>query len=168
MKTESLGANLWHSEINLLESPIPYQRFASDKLLLKNADIKFSTCKTWPLPRYQSTLHFLSGWLNPRLDFKLRICENVQRLLATVSLLHCALHYNQPTSSVSHFSVFEFFFFFVNNNYDCQWQYFLGWSQCVRSTNWPLIGTFGEKEQYNMTKENMLKVVCEKYYAGIW
>ena len=166
MKTESLGANLWHSEINLLESPIPYQRFASDKITFEKCRYQIFNLQdlaSTPVPKYTA---FFVRLIESQIRFQIKNLWECTK--ATVSLLHCALHYNQPTSSVSHFSVFEFFFFFVNNNYDCQWQYFLGWSQCVRSTNWPLIGTFGEKGQYNMTKENMLKVVCEKYYAGIW
>ena len=55
MKTESLGANLWHSEINLLESPIPYQRFASDKITFEKCRYQIFNLQdlaSTPVPKY--------------------------------------------------------------------------------------------------------------------
>ena len=157
------------------------------KLLLKNADIKFSTCKTWPLPRYQSTLHFLSGWLNPRLDFKLRICENVQRQQS----VYCTAPFI-IISLLLQFHTFQFLSFssslwttIMTSTINTSWvghnvsEALTGlWlehlekrvdrSQCFSISYLTVKLARLEKGQYNMTKENMLKVVCEKYYAGIW
>ena len=83
------------------------------------------------------------------------------------------VHYNTvgfhlTTSAVKPFVVPDYYLLMWCASVIHQYQYNVDRSQSFSISYLTVKLARLEKGQYNMTKENMLKVVCEKYYAGIW